>query len=173
MMTYLSLVQTFLFVIFIVAATTKLFAIADFRKTLTNLDFGKRLSQWISYILPLVELIGAFSLIFLPIAGIWILLLLSLAFLIVIIRTLIAKKRVKCNCFGSLASGKLGLESLIRVIILISLLVILLLVNDAQTFSDISSFDMILESIISLSILFVYAVVQLYMQARKIFRDVN
>ncbi|MEX3624948.1 MauE/DoxX family redox-associated membrane protein [Viridibacillus arvi] len=113
---------TFLMVILTISGVSKLLNLSSFRETLLELGVFKKLAAFISFGVPLLELLIVISLVFkqTQYIGLSTLLILCVAFTCVTLYSIKLSKKIKCNCFGSLSDEKIGLNTFTHIILLIT-----------------------------------------------------
>lgn len=112
--------QCLLCVLFLFSAITKMFSLSSFNKTVQEIGIHKNWSMQLSILLVVFEILISFLILFdktktytsFSICG------LMLVFATISIRTINIKSEVKCSCFGSLSEEKLGIKTLVRILII-------------------------------------------------------
>lgn len=146
--------------VFVAAAIPKLYSSTEFMKTLYGIGIPHRYRHFAAVAIPITELAISFLLL-IPatrdIGNIGLLLLL-LSFIVITVKAIVQKKRIKCNCFGSIMPSELGWTGLIRLMILMAMSIYVLIGQ------DINSYDRPIEETFnqitaSIGILFLYAMV--------------
>jgi len=116
--------RIFLYVILLVASMSKFFSIVNFRDSLKELKLSAVAAKFYSWGIPLLEVTAATLLLLsgpLVLAGEVALWLLLGGFSWSIWKAYRTGLSVKCNCFGDLIDEKIGLSTIMKVILMASL----------------------------------------------------
>lgn len=145
---------------FIVSSISKFFSISDFMKTLYNVGIAQRYLRIVAWSLAIAEVVTALLLL-IPISkriGAIVLLLQLIVFMSVTVRTIAQKKKLNCNCFGSLLPSELGWKSLIRLILFTGMGVIILLDPKVNPYAVLGG-DLFYQISSSIGIIVLYVVI--------------
>ncbi len=154
------LLQVFLATIFIFSAVAKLIARYSFFETLEAIGMNRLYSNIVSWAVPLFEILAGSLLLIEPlmVAGEVILLCLLTGFVVISIRAMRAKEqKVDCQCFGDLVEEPIGINTLIRSIVLIAFTVTLLLNAEETALYKMSTMDILAALFCSLGVIMLYA----------------
>lgn len=164
-------IHVFIVVCFAVSGVSKLFTIESFRKTLAALEFiPKKIINTITVAFPLIEIVTAILLMVnnFVILGLYIVLGMLASFALVAFRTLIAKREVKCNCFGGITDERIGASTIMKIVILTILATFLLMnleVTDGLFTNGYWSFAiMFMDSLLLLTLFFLIERLKTYIK---------
>lgn len=163
------MVHIFLVAVLITSGFSKFFFLKSFRITIHNLGLSSRLAFFLSILIPLLECIIAILLISPRMEKLseFSLVSLLLIFLIVVVYSLSKNKKVSCNCFGNLSEEKMGYQTIIRILLLLSLNILLIWKNNDFILINYSLIDLISMFLISFGIIIIYLFGQAFLQNQE------
>lgn len=142
------------------AAVQKLLSPAEFMKTLYGIGIPRRYRRFTAAAIPIAEA-ASVILLLIPksrIVGGACLLALLFSFTFITVRAIVQKKRIDCNCFGSIMPGTLGWSGLARLIVLIAMTSYGMIGSDAGLYARPST-EIFYQIVASVGILVLYVVV--------------
>ncbi|GIQ70980.1 hypothetical protein DUZ99_06770 [Xylanibacillus composti] len=159
----------FLITVFLVSGVGKLLSRATFEHTLIQLKLSRRATPFLSYAVPIGELLIVVCLLIptVQLLGYVTAMLFCISFMWSGIRGIRAKKKVDCQCFGQLLEEKLGWNTLVK-----SAVLIFASAHNALAFVPVSIFDFSFVDLVSacfvaISILLIYGLASALMQGSR------
>lgn len=145
--------------VFMAAAIPKLITSGEFMKTLYGVGVPHRYRRFAATAIPVAEAVSVILLLipWTRVVGAICLLVLLMSFAIITVSAMIQKKKIDCNCFGSIMPSKLGWIGLVRLTILIAMAIYVLIGKDVSLY-DRPAEEILYQIFASIGILVLYAV---------------
>lgn len=159
-MSLAAMTQVFLAIIFTLSSVLKIINRGAFEEVLGELFSSTRLVTTGVWLIPIAELLGGILLLVKgrEIIGQIVLLSLMAGFSWAHWSVISRRKRVACNCFGTLVADTFGWKSATRILVLLVLVVYLIMSGDSGL-HEFALVDWANASFMSVGILFVYSLV--------------
>ncbi|AGA59349.1 MAG: hypothetical protein C6W55_16105 [Thermobacillus sp.] len=143
--------------ILIISSISKFVSRKNFQKTLFEIGVKRNQIKILGWLVPALELILGLFLIIPPVqmVGQVAVLLLFIAFAAVVSRAVYQKKQPDCNCFGNLLPEKMGVSTLIRLVVLIGMILYLLIV-ESITIDTIPAQQLVYQAFTSIGYIVIY-----------------
>ena len=130
MQAFIPFAQVFLCCVFVISGLAKWMSFDSFRSTVAQLSrFPGKLASAAAHLVIAAEIVSGVMLIIdtLAVYGAFMMLALMMLFAAFSLRAAVRGTKEKCNCFGQLTDERLGMETLVKAVILAGLALIVLL----------------------------------------------
>lgn len=160
-MTITIFLHLFLAILFIISGCAKLMNYKDIYTTIEKLGVHWRLLKLAAIGVPILE-VGSASLLLYPATQMlakWLILFLLATFAWSIYRAMTGKKKIACNCFGSLSSEQFGWGTSFRLALFLVINLFLLYSGNASIWEYISWTEAVYAAVSTIGLLFIYFLV--------------